>query len=144
VQVGQTLSFTVTATDADLPANGLTLSTTALRRGDVRYEHGRVQLGADGGPDGRHGDHVHGDGHRTPQLSDSETITLTVTAEANQAPVVNNQSFSLAENSANGTVVGTIAATDPNVGQLLSYALTGTAFAVNTATGQITVATVRC
>ncbi|TXG85699.1 MAG: hypothetical protein E6R12_00175, partial [Sphingomonadales bacterium] len=47
------------------------------------------------------------------------------------------------ENSANGAVVGTVAALDPDAGDAFSYALTDTAgglFAINASTGQITVA----
>ena len=47
------------------------------------------------------------------------------------------------ENAANGTVVGTVAASDPDAGDTLSYAITGGntggAFAINATTGQITV-----
>jgi hypothetical protein len=72
------------------------------------------------------------------------TIDLTDVAEGGAPPAVENQSFSLAENSANGTVVGSIAATDPDAGDVLAYAITGgtgaTAFSVNASTGQLTVA----
>ena len=49
----------------------------------------------------------------------------------------------VAENVANGTVVGTITATDPDVGDTKAYSLTSTAggrFAINSSTGVITVA----
>jgi hypothetical protein len=63
----------------------------------------------------------------------------------NQPPVIGNQAFSINENSSNGTAVGTVAATDPDAGQSLSYQIIGGnlggAFAVNAATGQLTVAT---
>jgi len=42
----------------------------------------------------------------------------------NQAPVIANQSFSVAEGSVAGTLVGTVVASDPDAGQTLSYALT--------------------
>jgi hypothetical protein len=52
--------------------------------------------------------------------------------------------FSLAENSANGTVVGTVAANDPDVGDTHTFSIVsgnvGGAFAINPTTGQITVA----
>ncbi|MBW1686544.1 MAG: DUF4347 domain-containing protein [Deltaproteobacteria bacterium] len=68
---------------------------------------------------------------------------VSVTAP-NQAPVVNDQSFSVDENSADTTVVGTVAASDPDAGDTLSYSITagntGGAFAINSSTGQITVA----
>jgi VCBS repeat-containing protein len=141
VQVGQTLSFTVTATDADQPANGLLLTSSALPTGATfDIGTGAFSWTPTAGQVGDTSLTFTVTDNGSPVLNDSETITLTVVAEPNQTPVVNNQTFSIAENSANGTVVGTILATDPDVGQALSFALTGTAFAVNTATGQITVA----
>ncbi|MEY9591315.1 Ca2+-binding RTX toxin-like protein [Bradyrhizobium yuanmingense] len=50
---------------------------------------------------------------------------------------------SVAENAANGTVVGTVTGIDPDAGAVLSYSLTNNAggrFAINATTGQITVA----
>ncbi len=80
-----------------------------------------------------------------PQLTDNATITINVT-DLNELPTVNNPTFSLPENTANLTVVGSVTASDPDVGQTLSYMLTsgntGGAFAVNPANGQITVANV--
>ena len=58
-------------------------------------------------------------------------------------PNISNQSFSVDENSVNGTVVGTVFASDPD-GDSLSYAITGGntsgAFAINAGNGQLTVA----
>ncbi|MGV1015528.1 MAG: cadherin repeat domain-containing protein, partial [Methyloceanibacter sp.] len=72
------------------------------------------------------------------------TITISVLQVPNQAPVINNQAFSIAENSANGTNVGTVVATDPDAGQTLTYSiLSGNnsgAFAINNSTGVLTVA----
>lgn len=65
-------------------------------------------------------------------------------APVNQAPTIANQVFSLPENSANNTVVGTVLANDEDLGQVLTYAITAGnatgAFSINAATGQITVA----
>ena len=63
----------------------------------------------------------------------------------NSAPVIANQTRSVAENSANGTNVGAVVtASDPDAGQTISYAITGGnaagGFAINSSTGQITVA----
>ncbi|WP_210520952.1 cadherin domain-containing protein [Hymenobacter terricola] len=70
---------------------------------------------------------------------------IRITGISNRPPVIAAQSFSLAENSAAATVVGTVAASDPDAGQTLTYAITagntGTAFAINATTGQLTVAT---
>ena len=52
--------------------------------------------------------------------------------------------FSVAENSANGTNVGTVVASDPDAGQTLTYSIlsgnTSGAFAINASTGVLTVA----
>ncbi|QQL43871.1 cadherin domain-containing protein [Sulfuriroseicoccus oceanibius] len=61
---------------------------------------------------------------------------------ANAAPTANDGSFSVAENQPAGTAVGTVSATDPNAGDVLSYAITagnaGGEFAIDAATGAIT------
>src|SRR5262249_41071081 len=41
------------------------------------------------------------------------------------SPTIASQSLSVAENSNGGTVVGTVVASDPDVGQTLTYAITG-------------------
>ncbi|MDZ4689455.1 MAG: cadherin domain-containing protein, partial [Planctomycetaceae bacterium] len=70
-------------------------------------------------------------------------ITGNIQLQPNNPPVVNDQGFTIAENSPNGTVVGTVVATDPNPGQFLAYSITAgntnNTFAINAATGQITV-----
>jgi uncharacterized repeat protein (TIGR01451 family) len=63
------------------------------------------------------------------------------TSAAN-APALNDQTFSMAENSANGAVVGTVAASDPD-GDTLTFSVTSGSpnpFTINSATGQLTVA----
>ncbi|MBK7028624.1 MAG: cadherin repeat domain-containing protein [Bacteroidales bacterium] len=76
-------------------------------------------------------------------LSSQATITISLT-DVNESPNISNQSFSIAENSMNGTSVGVVAASDPDAGQTLAYSIlsgnTSGAFAVNTTTGAITVA----
>jgi hypothetical protein len=58
-------------------------------------------------------------------------------------PVVLPQTFAISENRPLGYVVGTVVATDPDPGQSVTFAITagntGNAFAINAATGQITV-----
>ncbi len=71
----------------------------------------------------------------------TQTITVTVT-EVNDAPVIDDQAFSIAENSSNGSSVGTLTATDAEASQTKTFQLTGTAFAVDSSTGNITVADV--
>ncbi|MBL0135862.1 MAG: cadherin repeat domain-containing protein [Chitinophagaceae bacterium] len=79
----------------------------------------------------------------TGTLSSQANVTITLT-NANEAPIIANQSFSVAENSANGTSVGTVVASDPDAGQTLAYSIlsgnTSGAFAINASTGALTVA----
>ena len=70
--------------------------------------------------------------------SDTGLVTITVTA-VNDAPVVNDQSFSVSEAASNGTSVGTVLASDVDVGDTLGYALSAGPFAINATTGEITV-----
>ncbi len=66
--------------------------------------------------------------------------------DVNESPLIANQTFGVNENSLNGAVVGTVVATDPDAAAngALSFTITGgtgaTAFAINAATGEITVA----
>lgn len=77
-------------------------------------------------------------------VTERPRLLVTPAPPANQPPVANDATFSVPENSANGTVVGTYAATDPDSGQTLAYAITAGnadgAFAMNAGTGAITVA----
>ncbi|MDE0472105.1 MAG: cadherin domain-containing protein, partial [Ekhidna sp.] len=74
-----------------------------------------------------------------------QTITVTVT-DVNEPPVIAAQTFSIAENVAAGTAVGTVAATDED-GDELTFSVTsgnaigdtGNAFAINASSGVITV-----
>ncbi|MBI5041269.1 MAG: cadherin domain-containing protein, partial [Gammaproteobacteria bacterium] len=127
------------------PTNGrLELSTnpgvaiTAFTQTDIDNNRLRyVHDGSSTNSDGFTFDVADSGGNTTANQSFSITIT-----QVNDAPVVNNQSFSANENSVNGTVVGTVAATDQD-GDALSYSITAgntnNAFAINAATGQITV-----
>lgn len=79
-----------------------------------------------------------------PALTSSAQLGIKLT-DVNDAPIVYNQTISLAENTPNGTNVfdySTIAS-DQDSGQTRTYAITagntGNAFAINSATGQITV-----
>jgi PKD repeat protein len=63
--------------------------------------------------------------------------------QSNNPPNINNQAFSIEENTINGTQVGMIIATDPDQGQTLTYSIlsgnTDNAFQVNSITGELTV-----
>lgn len=79
-----------------------------------------------------------------PALSASASITVNLD-DINDAPVVQAETFSIAENSTNGATVGTVSASDADSpAQTLSYAITaGNAegvFAISATTGTITVA----
>ena len=73
-----------------------------------------------------------------------DNIRITRSSQPNQQPVINAQAFGVAENSLHGTIVGTVIASDPDVGQTLTYSInpstnTDGAFSINPLTGLITV-----
>ncbi len=72
--------------------------------------------------------------------TDTVTTTFSLTVD-NVAPTFGGAAFEVEENSPNGTVVGTVTATDPG-DDTLTYAITTeqAAFAIDPDTGQITVA----
>ena len=76
-------------------------------------------------------------------LAHTETFTISL-GDVNERPTDLDLSASTVdENAANGTTVGTVSATDPDAGDSASYALTddaGGRFAIDSATGEITVA----
>jgi large repetitive protein len=76
-------------------------------------------------------------------MTDQAVITINL-LDVNEAPDMNDQVFSVEHFSPNGTSVGTIAATDPDNGQTLTFSIvsgnTGGTFAVNPSSGLITVA----
>ena len=76
-------------------------------------------------------------------LTYDETFTINLT-DVNETPTdLSLSANTVAENAANGTVVGTISGTDPDTGDTKTYSLTDTAggrFAIDASTGQITVA----
>lgn len=80
-----------------------------------------------------------GDGTRTSQI---ESVTVQLT-DVNESPQMGAQTFSIKENRPAGTVVGTVAASDPDSGQTLTYSIvsgnTGNAFALDAANGRLTV-----
>ena len=78
----------------------------------------------------------------TGTLNNTATISINL-SQVNEAPVITSQTFTLPENSLNGITVGTVSATDPDVGDNLSYTITAgndlNAFAMSNA-GVLTVA----
>jgi hypothetical protein len=79
----------------------------------------------------------------TGNLNSQATVTVSL-LNVNEVPVINNQTFSIAENTTIGSIVGTVVASDPDAGQTKTYSIlsgnTNVAFAINTSTGVITVA----
>jgi|GEM_PF-2573877 len=77
-------------------------------------------------------------------LQDTQAVTVTVTNAANEAPVITSGSGATASYSVseNATAVGTIAATDQDVGDTVTFSITGGAdaalFDINAATGELT------
>ena len=136
--VGQANSFTVTATGT--PAPTLSLSGDVLPSG-VTFVPGTGVLS--GTPASGTG------GTYNLVVTAANTIvpnaTQTFTLQVNERPTVSGGPFSLPENSATLTVVGTVSVTDPHTPvQTHSWSITagntGTAFAIDNS-GQITVAT---
>ena len=79
----------------------------------------------------------------TPAVASWDLVSQKGFELFNFGPNIADQGFSIDENSADGTSVGTVAATDPDAGDTLTYAITAgntdDAFAINAATGEITV-----
>ena len=76
---------------------------------------------------------------------DTTTVIINLT-EVNEAPSFSSSSysFSIAENSSTSSSVGSVSATDPDVGQTISYQIlsgnTDNVFAISATSGEITVA----
>jgi hypothetical protein len=78
-------------------------------------------------------------------LSDSAIVTINLTdVEENVAPAITASIFSLAENSVNGTVLGTVEVSDPD-GDTLTYTIVSgndaEAFSLDSESGELTVST---
>ncbi|MBW1699849.1 MAG: cadherin domain-containing protein, partial [Deltaproteobacteria bacterium] len=75
-------------------------------------------------------------------LTDTATVTVNVTG-VNEAPSISDSVYSIDENTANGTVVGKVSATDPDTSDTLIYSIIAgndnKAFSINASTGEITV-----
>ena len=76
-------------------------------------------------------------------LTSQATITINLN-DVNENPNIFTASFSVDENSLNGTAVGTVSASDPDNGQILSFSIIGGntsgAFQIGSASGLISVA----
>jgi VCBS repeat-containing protein len=78
------------------------------------------------------------------QDSAAQTVTITLTDVNDNAPVVGvGQSFTVAEDIANGSIIGVVAGTDADTNTTLTWSLTDNAggrFSINPRTGQLIVA----
>jgi Ca2+-binding RTX toxin-like protein len=116
--------------------------TVHLRRGEILSDDdGRLTLSA-----GAVGSITFADGStlRFVGVEAIETAAPPPTTPPNAAPsIVDLSGNAVYENAANGTVVGTVSATDPDAGDTLTYALlddAGGRFAIDPTTGAVTVA----
>ncbi len=84
------------------------------------------------------------DGSDVDIAAGGEEFDAFTLAGGNQPPNADAASFAIDENSANGTVVGTVSGSDPEDGTSVNYTITAGnaegAFAIDSATGEITVA----
>ena len=129
VDSGQTLSYSLTGTDAgsfdiDASTGVVTLKASANYESKASYSFNVVA--SDNG---------------TGSLTDTKAVTVTVT-NVNEAPTITSgASGTVTENAATSTVVYTATATDVDAGQTLSYSLTGTdagSFDIDASTGVVT------
>ncbi len=129
----------VTASDPDLPANQLRFALDEAPPGaTIDSESGAIQWAPTSS--GTYPFTVRVDDQGIPNLSDSESFSVTVT---NAAPTIADQTFALAENSPIGVVIGTAAASDGD-GDAISFTIIGGnpdgAVAIDPGSGLITVA----
>lgn len=116
--------------------------------GEIRFASSpNFEAPADQGADNEYHVTVTATADFSPSRSTSQDVTITVTPVNDNDPVFVNTSptFLLPENSTNGTVVGSVSATDSDLpSETLTYSiLSGNeagAFAINPSTGQISVA----
>ena len=130
----------------DFDANGDPLTVTLISG----PTHGTLSLSANGTFTYDLDQNYHGADSFTYGVSDGrggfDTATVNITVvSVNDAPSAASMASggSVDENSANGTVVGVVTATDPDLGDTLTYSLVNNAggrFAINATTGEITVA----
>ncbi len=117
---GEQYSYTITATDED--NDSLTFAVTAKPDWLTFDATTRTLSGTPGNSEVGQTYSV------TLTVSDgtattTQTFNLTVN-DKNYAPTIANQTFSIAENSANGTELGQVVATDSDAGQSLTYQIT--------------------
>jgi hypothetical protein len=129
VDAGQTLSYSLTGTDAgsfDIDASTGVVTLKASANYEAKASYSFNVVATDNG---------------TGSLTDTKAVTVNVT-NVNEAPnITSGSTGSVAENAAISTVVYTATATDVDAGQTLSYSLTGTdagSFDIDASTGVVT------
>ncbi len=137
-EAGQALSFRITAnSNPDLFSGGPAISPEgALSFTPAPDASGSASLTGRLEDDG-------GEAHGGLRARAPQSFIIQVNG-VNDAPQVQAAAFSLDENSANGTLVGTVEFTDPDEGQAHSFAITGGdphgAFSIHAESGEIRVA----
>ena len=136
------VTLNVLANDSDADGDNLTITAVSAAA------HGTLVNNGDGTVTYTPDANYNGSDSFTYTVSDGNggtstaTVTMSVTA-VNDAPTMVVAQFDVAENAANGTVVGQVAASDVD-GDALTYSITGGnsdgIFSINAATGQITIA----
>jgi PKD repeat protein len=115
------VTFTATATDADVPANTLTFSLDAGAPAGATIGASTGAFSWTPSASGTFPVTVRVTDNGSPALSDFEAITITVGAAANQAPVLG----AIGNRTVNelATLTFTATATDPNAGDVLTFSL---------------------
>jgi VCBS repeat-containing protein len=132
-------------TDPDLPNDTLTVNTTPVSG----PSHGSLTLNSDGTFSYTHDGSENFTDSFVYEVSDAAghtaqgTVSIVVTP-VNDAPTIDDQVFSIDENSEIGSFVGSIAAFDPDVDDAMTFAIVGgngqAAFEIDESTGVMTVA----
>ena len=119
--VGVALTFTATATDADIPANTLAFSLDTGAPAGAAINAGTGAFSWTPAAAGSFPVTVRVTDNGTPALSASELITITVSAAPNQAPVLG----AIGNKTVNelATLAFTATATDPDAGQTRTFSL---------------------
>ena len=119
--VGDAVTFTATATDADIPANGLAFSLDAGAPSGAAINPGTGAFSFTPTSNGTFPVTVRVTDNGTPALSDFEAISIVVSAAPNQAPVLGAIGNKTVDEEAN--LAFTATATDADAGQTLTFSL---------------------
>jgi hypothetical protein len=146
VDVGRDVSWGILTWQGDTP-DGTSVSFETRSSSDGGSYSSWTPLGSGSeiqSPSGRYLQYRISLSTSDPTLSPQvDEVSIGVNDGTNTAPTVNDDSFAVDENSASGTSVGTVSASDPDPWDSLTYGITagntGTAFAIDDSTGEITV-----